>query len=212
VTQVEARTDESLRALARAAQGYSSAHVIMGEQERIRAFWDHYSEAGQPPRLCCRELLLEQCWPVEAGDSLPDLRPATADDLPLVMPAQARMAAEECGVNPLEVDAEGFRHRCARRAERGRTWVLVKDGRLAFKADVMAETDGAAYLEGVYVNDRERGRGHGRRCLLQLGRILLARCKSICLLVNERNSEAQAFYYRAGYKLRGYYETIYLHR
>ncbi|HEY9285336.1 MAG TPA: hypothetical protein VIP46_17925, partial [Pyrinomonadaceae bacterium] len=39
VTQVEARTERSLRALARAAQTCSSAHVILGEQERVRAFW-----------------------------------------------------------------------------------------------------------------------------------------------------------------------------
>ncbi|HEX8772538.1 MAG TPA: GNAT family N-acetyltransferase [Pyrinomonadaceae bacterium] len=212
VTQVEARTDEALKALAHTAQRCSSAHVIMGEKDKIEAFWAHYARDGQALRLACRELLLEQCWPVEAGGEVSDLRPATKDDLSLVMPAQAEMAVKECGVNPLEVDPSGFRGRCLRRIERGRIWVTIRDGRLAFKADIMAETPEMIYLEGVYVDRRERRKGYGRRCLLQLGRILLSRSRSICLLVNELNAEAKAFYYSAGYRFRSHYETIYLHR
>ena len=212
ITQVETRTSGALKALAHAAQSCSSAHVIMGEKDKIEAFWQHYARAGQALRLACRELLLEQSWPVEAGEEELDLRPATKDDLSLVMPAQAEMAVAECGVNPMEIDPVGFRARCMRRAERGRIWVTVKDGRLAFKADIMAETPEAVYLEGVYVNREERGKGYGRRCLLQLGRMLLSRSRSICLLVNELNKEAQSFYYGAGYRFRSHYETIYLHK
>ena len=215
VTQVEARAPEALRALARAAMDCSSAHVIMGEQGRIRSFWRHYAGAGQPLRLACRELMFVQAAPAGAGeaDAAGLLRPATAEDLPRVMPAQAAMAVEECGVDPLEVDPQGFRDRCARRIERGRVWVAVgPEGRLDFKADVMAETPEAVYLEGIYVRPGARGRGLGRRCMLQLGRELLARSRAVCLLVNERNLEAQSFYRKIGFSLRGLYETIYLHK
>jgi predicted GNAT family acetyltransferase len=215
ITQVEARNDGALCALARAAQNCSSAHVIMGEQKRIRAFWGHYAVAGQPLRLACRELLLVQSAPpVEACDSQAGLlRRATAEDLPLVIPAQAGMAVEACGVNPLEVDPHGFRERCARRIERGRVWVSVgADGRLDFKADVMAETPEAVYLEGVYVRPGARGMGLGRRCMLQLGRELLTRARAVCLLVNESNLKAQSFYLKTGFSIHGLYETIYLHK
>ena len=214
VTQVEARSDCARRALARAAQCCSSAHVIMGEQERIRAFWEHYAEARQPARLACRELLCVKTWPLDAvGADAPELRPATPTDLPLVAPAQAGMAFEECGVNPLEVDPAGFRERCARRIRRGRVWVAVgADGLLDFKADVMAETPEAAYLEGVYVRPGARGRGLGRRCTLRLCRELLARSRAVCLLVNERNLGAQSFYHKLGFRFGGLYETIYLHK
>ncbi|HEX8633529.1 MAG TPA: GNAT family N-acetyltransferase [Pyrinomonadaceae bacterium] len=214
VTQVEARNDAALRALARVAQNCSSAHVIMGEQERIRAFWRHYAVAGQPFRLACSELLFVQTSPVEAGDASAGLlRRATAADLPLVIPAQAGMAVEECGVNPLEVDPHGFRARCARRIERGRVWVSVGAcGHLDFKADVMAETPEAVYLEGVYVRPGARGLGLGRRCMLQLGRELLARARAVCLLVNECNVRAQSFYLKTGFGIHGLYETIYLHK
>ena len=214
VTQVEARTPDALRALARAALGCSSAHVIMGERRRIRSFWRHYARAGQPLRLACRELLLAQTSPPGAcGAAGPGLRPATPEDLPLVLPAQAAMAVEECGVNPLEVDPRGFRERCARRIGRGRVWVAVgADGGLDFKADVMAETPEAVYLEGVYVRPGARGRGIGGRCMTRLGRELLARSRAVCLLVNESNLEAQSFYRKLGFGLRGLYETIYLHK
>jgi len=212
VTQIETRTPEALKALACAAQGRPSAHVIMGEQEKMRAFWSCYGEAGQALRLACRELLLEQCWPVEANEEPPDLGLATLAELEMVLPVQAEMAVAECGINPLHVDPQGFRERYARRIGRGRVWASIKDGALAFKADIMAETPQAVYLEGIYVNPLERGKGFGRRCLRQLGRLLLSRSRSICLLVNEKNTEAHSFYYGAGYKLRAYYETIYLQK
>jgi predicted GNAT family acetyltransferase len=214
ITQVEARNDAALRALARAAQNCSSAHVIMGEQKLIRAFWGHYAMAGQPLRLACSELLFVLSSPVEAGDSAAGLlRCATADDFPLVIPAQAGMAVEECGVNPLEVDPHGFRERCARRIERGRVWVSVgAGGHLDFKADVMAETPEAVYLEGIYVRPGARGMGLGRRCMLQLVRELLTRARAACLLVNVSNLQAQSFYLKTGFSIHGLYETIYLHK
>jgi len=211
VTQVEVLCDAALRALARTAQDCSTAHVIMGEQSAIQSFWEHYAPGGQTPRIACRELLFEQRLPVETAN-VPGLRLATTDDLDLILPVQACMAEEECGVNPLAVDPAGFRERCALRVARGRIHVVVEAGRLLFKADVMAETPEAIYLEGVYVNARERGRGLGRACLLQLGGALLSGSRVICLLVNERNGEAIAFYQKAGYRRRATYDTIYLHK
>jgi predicted GNAT family acetyltransferase len=36
-------------------------------------------------------------------------------------------------------------------------WVIVKDQRLIFKADIQAETPEVIYLEGVYVSPKARG-------------------------------------------------------
>jgi predicted GNAT family acetyltransferase len=209
-TLVEARTEEALAAFARLARESRSGHVILGEQEKVGRFWDYYAAGEESPRLLCREMLLEQCWPVAVREEVKGLRLATADDLDLVVPVQAEMAYEESGVNPLERDPEGFRRRCARRIELGRVWVWVEDGRLIFKAEIISETPEVIYLEGVWVNPTERGKGYGLRCMSQLGRELLARASSISMLVNERNSKALSLYRRAGYKLRGCYDTIYL--
>jgi len=67
------------------------------------------------------------------------------------MPVHAAIAESESGVNPLQSDPVGFRNRCARRIEQERVWVVVRDGRLVFKADVQSESDQVAYLEGIYV-------------------------------------------------------------
>ena len=211
-TFVEARTEGALRAFAELAQKERDAHLILGEQGLIHRFWRHYAPSGQTPRLFCRELLFEQRWPVEACEPVPDLRRATLDDLMLVMPVHAAMAYDESGINPLDVDMAGFRLRCARRIECGRVWVLVEDGNLVFKADVASETPECTYVEGVYVEPLSRQRGHGLRCLSHLGRKLLAGSQSVCALVNEQNLAAQSLFLRAGYKLRGYYETIFLER
>ena len=89
-------------------------------------------------------------------------------------------------------------------------WVLVENGRLIFKADVQADTPDVIYLEGVYVSPAERGTGVGRRCLTQLSQNLMTRTKAVCVLVNEENERAHAFYRLCGYKLRGVYDTIFL--
>ncbi|HEX8136719.1 MAG TPA: GNAT family N-acetyltransferase [Pyrinomonadaceae bacterium] len=212
-TLVEARVDAALAALASVAQhAPRPICVMMGEQEEIGQFWKYYAARGQSPRLLRRELLYEQRWPVAVRQPVEGLRRATRDDLRLVIPAHARMAFEESGVNPLEDDPMGFRVRCERRIEQGRTWVLVEGGRLIFKADVVAETPGTTYLEGVYVNPEERDRGHGVRCVSQLSHSLLERTASICLLVHEQNRRAQKVYQKVGYRLRGYYDSIFLQR
>ncbi len=211
-TLIEARTDEALAAFARLAQDCPRAHLIMGEQEKIGRFWELYGEDGRAPRLACRELLFELQWPVAVWEAVKDLRQATLDDLELIVPVHAQMAFEESGVNPLEADPTGFRRRCARRIEQGRVWVWVEDGRLIFKTDIIAETPEVIYLEGVYVNPEERGKHYGLRCISQLGRNLLGRVRSISILVNEQTERAQAFYHKAGYKMRGYYDTIYLQK
>ncbi|MGB7926352.1 MAG: GNAT family N-acetyltransferase [Pyrinomonadaceae bacterium] len=210
VILVEARTVSALKAFARQAQGCTRAHMTMGEQERVACFWSYYAEGGLPPRRLCRELLFEQRWLAESHAPAPGLRPATLYDLPLVMPAHASMAHAESGVDPLEVDPSGFRLRLARRIEQGRVWVWIENASLIFKADVISDTPEVNYLEGVYVNPAERGKGYGLRCMTQLSRTLLARTKSLCLLVNEENQDALSLFYRAGYKLRSYYDTIFL--
>ena len=209
-TLMETTSDRALEALAKTAQTCTTGHLIMGEKERINEFWDYYAEAGQEMRQACRELLFELQWPIEARDEVPGLRLATAADLELIMPVQAQMAFDESGVNPLERDPEGFRWRCARRIEQGRTWISIEAGKLIFKADIVSDTSSVIYLEGIWTKEEQRSQGYGLRCMSQLARLLLCRTQSICVLVNEKNTKAHNFYQRAGYKRRAVYDTIFL--
>lgn len=207
---MEVRSEAALQAFARLAQKHQSTHMLMGQQEVIARFWPYYAPGGQMPRLFSREVLFEQRWPVEACEAVPALRPATLDDLMLVLPVHAALAYEESGINPLDVDLQGFRLRCARRIEQGRVWLWAEQGTLIFKADIIADTPDCVYVEGVYVERAERGKGYGMRCLSQMGRTLLERTKSICALVNEQNLNSQALFTRAGYKPRGFYDTVFM--
>lgn len=209
-TLLETTTDRAAEALAEMAQTCTTAHMIMGEKERINNFWNYYADAGQGMRHACRELLFELKWPVGALAEVPDLRLATSADLELVVTIHAQMAFDESGINPLERDPEGFRQRCARRIEQGRIWVWTEAGEIIFKADVASDTSSVIYLEGVWTNAERRSQGYGLRCMSQLARTLLRRTKSVCVLVNESNKKAHKFYQRAGYKLRAIYDTIFL--
>ncbi|HEX8685542.1 MAG TPA: GNAT family N-acetyltransferase, partial [Pyrinomonadaceae bacterium] len=214
-TLFEARTPRALRALARAAQNAAGLHMVLGESGPVAEFWRHYRAGGhQSMRLACRELLFElhRAGAAEPAAAPPGLRPATREDLPLVMPVQARMAEDESGVNPLACDPRGFRLRCERRVERGRTWVVTEGGRLVFKAEVLAEAGGVVYLEGVHVAEDARGRGRGLECLSALAARLLVRAASVCVLVNEGNDSAQALYRKAGFRHLCHYDTIFLSR
>jgi len=210
-TLVEARSDGALEAFARLAQDCPAAHLILGEQDKVRDFWNFFKQAGRTPRRICREMLFEQHSPIEQLEPLPGLRQANPQDLNVILPVNAEMVFKESGVNPLEADMEGFKRRWLRRIEQGRVWVWVENGRLIFSANCMSEGSDVIYLEGIYVTPDERGKGYGVRCLSQLSRQLMLRAKSLCLLVNEENQQARAFYEKAGYIFRGYYDTIFLH-
>ena len=207
---VETRSDAAIEAFAHLAQNCRDAHMLLGEQDQIETFWNHYADGGQSAGKSCREYLFEQRWPVEVKPAVPGLRLATIEDLDLIVPAHAQIAFDESGIDPLQVDPERFRQRCARRIELGQSWVLVEDGKLIFKAEVVSDTPEIIYLEGIWVDQQERGRGIGSRCMSQLSRSLLIRSSSVCLLVNEDNRSARAFYEKAGFKFVSYYDTIYL--
>ncbi len=209
-TLMETASDQALEAFAAKAQQCKSVHLIMCEENRIEKFWDCYALSGQQMRRACRELLFELRWPVEVSQQVVNLRLATIDDLDLLVPVHAELAFGESGVDPRERDADGFLERYARRIEQGRTWVLIENGKLIFKAEVVAETPSTSCIEGVWVNPEMRGQGYGARCMSQLARMLLWRTKSLCLFVNDDNEDAQRFYKQVGYHLRTVYDTIFL--
>lgn len=211
-TLMETVSDRALALLAQVAQQCPTTHLIMGEKERVTDFWSHYASAGRLQRLACREWLFELGWPNAPLGPASRLRPATANELELVMPVQAELAFAESGVNPMQIDPKGFRARCLRRIEQERTWVVVEDDRLIFKADVISKTSSVVYLEGIWVRDERRNNGNSVRFMNELTHKLLDDTKSICLLVNETNKRAQSFYRKCGFRFRATYETIFLPR
>ncbi len=209
-TLIEARTSAAMREFGLVAQTHKRTHMIMGEVDAVEEFWNYYADEGQEMRRACRELLFELRHAMDVPEETGEMRRATLADLDQIVPVQAAMAEGESGINPLDVDPEGFRARCSRRIEMGRVWVLEQDEKLVFKTDILADTPDVIYLEGVWVAPAERGRGIGRKCMRQLCRDLLTRTKTVCLLANEDNQRAHTFYRMCNFKMRGVYDSIFL--
>jgi len=209
-TLFEVRSESALRGFAEIALSCPNVFRVLGEWDKVEQFTDYYKRHGRTVRLECREQLFEKRWPVEILEAVPGLRLASLADLELVAPVHAQMAFDDSGVNPLETDPVGFRNRYARRIQKNRTWVLVEDGRLIFKADLVSDTPDVIYLEGIWVNPADRGKGHGQRCLSQLVREFLTRAPAVSLLVNTKFERALNFYQKAGFKVISYYDTAYI--
>jgi GNAT superfamily N-acetyltransferase len=205
----EAFAEGAIQAFAALARNNASPHLLMGEHNAVRQFWNYYAVSGETPRLIYPVLFLQRHEPFNKHHSVPGLRQATRKDLEQVVRAQAAMAFETSGVDPLTKDPVGFRERYLRRIEKKRVWVLMKKGRLIFKTDLIAESAEVAYLEGVYVSPEERGKGLGRSCLQGIGRILLQRKKAIYLFIEDKNTRLQSFYFNLGFSVAGHYDLLY---
>lgn len=205
----EAFSDRAVQAFATLARRESTSHLLMGEHNAVERFWSYYSSNDQSPRLVCPILFLQRREPFAEQSGVSRLRVATCEDLEHVVQAQAAMAFEISGVDPLKKDPAGFRERYLRRIEKKRVWVLIEDGQLVFKTDIIADTPQASYIEGVYVRPEDRGKGLGRRCIAELGRILLKRTKAIYLFVENESTQTKSFYLNLGFNVAGQYDLLY---
>lgn len=205
----EAFSDRAIQTFATLARRQSSPHLLMGEHNAVERFWSHYAAKHESPRLVCPILFLQRREPFASHDEVAGLRPATPEDLEHVVHAQASMAFEISGVDPLQKDPAGFRARYLRRIEKQRVWVLIENDRLVFKTDVIADTPHATYIEGVYVTPEERGKGFGRRCLTGVSRNLMARAKAIYLFVENEDTRTRSFYLNLGFTIAGQYDLLY---
>lgn len=205
----EAFDESAIEAFAALARKNSSTHLLMGEHNAVRQFWNNYALNGESPRLIHPVLFLQRRDSFNNQHLVDGLRLATRNDLEQVVRAQAAMAFETSGIDPLTKDPAGFRERYLRRIEKNRVWVLMKQGQLIFKTDVTSESAEIAYLEGVYVRPEARGKGLGRSCLQAIGHILLQRKKAIYLFVGQDNPRLQSFYFNLGFSVAGHYDLLY---
>src|SRR6185369_12728868 len=202
-TLIESRSENAMIAFAKKAKTERvSINLIMSEHEDALRFWQYYAGAAEP-RLTCTELLFETGFPMLVRESEFNVRTARPEELEQIAEAHAEVAFIESGTDPMVRDRKGFLERVARRIEMGRTFVVVEDGLLLFKADIIAEADGIVYLEGIYVAPEVRGKGIGPKCLSKLNLMLLERADRVCMLSNERFENAHRSFEKAGFRVTG---------
>jgi uncharacterized protein len=181
--------------------------MIVGEEHAVGELWEAARERlpaplddrpGQPVYV-----LEEPPPPIGSG-----LRPATVDDLPMLVPASAAAFLEEVGVDAYARDPTLFTARTRTQVEEGRSWLWEEGGRILFKAEASAWTPRAIQLQQVWVEPELRGRGFGKRGLADLCTLLLERTPAVCLFVRPENAPAIALYEGIGMRRVGSYRSL----
>jgi RimJ/RimL family protein N-acetyltransferase len=183
------------------------ARMIIGEQGAVDDLWKEAHDSFPAPRedRPGQPVFVLDTEP-EPGDTR--LRPATLDDLELLVPAAARTYREEIGVDPLERDPDGFRWRTRSQIEEGRSWLWPDGGTILFKAEASAWTPNAVQLQQVWVDPSVRGRGYAQRGMRDLCRLLLARTPRVCLFARPENAPALRVYEAIGMRRTIAYRSL----
>jgi len=189
------------------ATARGQARMIIGEQRAVDELWAAVESRMPDPRddrPGQPVYVLEE--PPPPGDT--GLRPATVDDLDLLVPACARAHNEEIGLDPLARDPDGFRWRTQAQIGEGRSWVWAEDGTILFKAEASAWTPHAVQLQQVWVDPDVRSRGNAQRGMRDLCRLLLDRVPAVCLFVRSDNEPAIRVYEKIGMRRTISYRSL----
>ena len=181
--------------------------MLIGDEQAVGELWTAARSLMPEPREDRPD------EPVYVLREAPDggsngLRPATVDDLDLLVPACAATHEEELGVDPLERDPHGFRRRTLAQIEEGRSWLWAENETILFKAEASAWTPSAVQLQQVWVDPEVRNRGYGKRGLSDLCRLLLAQAPAVCLFVRPENEPAIRLYESIGMERAGTYRSV----
>jgi RimJ/RimL family protein N-acetyltransferase len=189
----------------RAVNGNS--RMMIGRDDAVGALWDAMRSRLPRPRED------RPGQPVYVIDEPPlsgetRLRPATQDDLDVLLPACATAHAEEIGVYPLREDADAFRWRTRSQIEEGRSWIWRERDTILFKAEASAWTPSAVQIQQVWVDSAVRRHGYAQRGMRDLCRLLLRRVPRVCLFVRPENAAAIRTYDAVGMRRVFTYRSI----
>jgi hypothetical protein len=185
----------------------STPRMVIGDERAVDDLWA-VAGAGFPvPRDDRRGepvyALRQAPEPGETG-----LRAASLDDLDLLVPACAAAYREEIGLDPFELDPDGYRWRTRAQIEEGRSWIWLEDGLIRFKAEASAWTPSAVQIQQVWVDPAARGRGDAQRGMRDLARLLLGETPCVCLFVRPENAPAIRVYEAIGMQRSGTYRSL----
>ena len=200
-TVLDARSDAAIASFTRLAKAAANPFLLLAPEPQMARFVEYYADSLCSHRaIDCYDLFSFRGSPADHSPRpLPGVRLATAGDLDEVVWATNQCGVEEIGVDSLALDAAGFTARCARRIERGRTWVWAERDRLIVKLDVITLTREVAYLESLWVHPEARRKGYGTSFLGQVSEQLQKDSASVCFLAGASKSCERSLYRQAGY-------------
>ncbi len=202
--------DAALRQFAQiAADTWTEGHVIYGPRLQVEAFWQYLAEHGFETRLA-RTHHWFTCHQARVVPERLRLQLASPAELDEVAIAQAEMVIEECGTDPRQKDPPGFHRRVTERIMRERTWVMVKDGRVIFKAELVSDTPEVIYLEGIWTHPEYRDSDLTKNCVAELAYRLFLNRQFLSLVAEATDQAEIEVYEHAGFVYREDYQARYL--
>ncbi len=181
---------------------------FFGPREDVLALWAAVQDRWREPfAVRSRQPLMtiDAPPPLEAH---PEVRVARPDEIDAVLPASAAMFEEEVGFSPYVEGRDSYVRRVQGLLARRRTFVLMRDRRVVFKADIGAASETVCQIQGVWVHPEHRGQGLAAPCMAAVVTLALARYDVVSLYVNDYNAAAVRTYDRAGFRRRGDFATV----
>ncbi|SNC72288.1 hypothetical protein SAMN05445756_1792 [Kytococcus aerolatus] len=205
----------------------STSSSVFGEAEQVERLWGRLREHWGPARdeRMDQWSMVTSTPPSRLGVHLdPRVRPARPSEIGLVVPAGAAMFTEEIGYPPYQGSDAAYRMGFERLIAQGRSFVVVEDGQVVFKADVGAVAFGVAQVQGVWTSPEHRGRGLATAAMAGVVEHLLTtprpvigpagapvdRIGTVHLYVNDYNLGARTVYERIGMRRVGTFATVIL--
>lgn len=184
---------------------------IIGNRDDVFGLWEQVSTFLGPARLIREDQPLMTLAETPRGEINLEVRPATADQLDKVLPAAAMMFREEVGIDPLRPATHAvYRARVLELLTAGRTYVLMADDEVIFKADIGVLTNDVIQIQGVWVAPQHRGHRIAAPALaaaiLQMQQI----APTVSLYVNDFNYRALRLYRSLGFQQVGTFASVML--
>jgi predicted GNAT family acetyltransferase len=182
---------------------------LVGPAEGTLLLWRYLRPVWGPARevRADQPLLALAQDPETAVDPL--VQPVQPEELDTILPACIAMFTEEVGVSPVQDGTEPYRARVAELIAAGRAFARIEQGRVVFKAEIGAVSQGVCQIQGVWVDPALRGRGlglQGTAAVVTMARESLA--PTVSLYVNSFNHAARRIYDRVGFSQVGTYASI----
>lgn len=181
---------------------------FFGPRDDVLALWGAVQRRWREPfaiRSCQPLLSIDRAPAIEAH---PEVRLGRPGEIEAVLPASAAMFEEEVGFSPYVEGRQSYVRRVQQMLARQRTFVLMRDGRVDFKADLGAVAGDVCQIQGVWVRPELRGRGLAAPCMAAVVEQALQRFRAVSLYVNDYNTAALRTYERVGLQRHGTFATV----
>ncbi|WP_462417788.1 GNAT family N-acetyltransferase [Kytococcus sp. Marseille-QA3725] len=204
----------------------ATSSSIFGTAEEVALLWDRLRPLWGPARdeRMDQWSMVTSTPPSSLGIAPdPRVRPARPHEVDLVHPAGAAMFTEEIGYPPYRGSAARYRAGFSQLIAQGRSFVVIEDGRVLFKADVGSVAFGVAQVQGVWTDPGQRNRGLATGAMAGLLEHLLTHglpvgevggphepVGTVHLYVNDYNLPARRVYERVGMRRVGTFATVLL--